>query len=251
MQSVGEEAVLKASMMRPGDLIKVAVSLAKLGVSPPSLRERLSDALLPVLRDAPALQFRGCMHPLAVLGMYTQPLQMLVMERFSKVFISCRPPHLEKALQTAVALRVLQPQIWAALPRRVRQFYARLSLRRIPHPIRRPSAFHWEVSDCLAALNTPHRNTFQVLSELGWDIRRVQWFDWALLEGKPQKIAFLRNLRSNPPLPAHLPDPLPALSSEEVQQRLRLVKQQQEQRQLESCAIAAGAEAPLAKNLAL
>ena len=40
--------------------------------------------LLPALKEASALEFRGCMHPLAVIGVYTQPLQTFVMERFSK-----------------------------------------------------------------------------------------------------------------------------------------------------------------------
>lgn len=40
--------------------------------------------LLPALKDASALDFRNSMHPLAVIGLYTQPLQTFVMERFSK-----------------------------------------------------------------------------------------------------------------------------------------------------------------------
>ncbi|CDJ37947.1 hypothetical protein ETH_00002680 [Eimeria tenella] len=238
LTQVGQEAVLKAPLMRPGDLIKVAVGLAKLGVCPPSLRERLSEVLLHALKEAPSLQFRGCMHPVAAIGLYTQPLKMFVMERFS-------------------------------------------NLRRIPYPVRRPSPFHWEVSDCLAALGVAHRNTFhwgcfwidigeaedkrrcifvdgpaafytsttqytepvklqhRVLSDLGWDIRRVRWFDWVGLEDKEDKLKFLKELRAAPPLPSLLPDPTHPLSEEEVLQRLRLVKQRQQQQQEDAAAAAA------------
>ncbi|CDJ61438.1 hypothetical protein, conserved [Eimeria maxima] len=229
LTEVGQETVLKAAHMRPGDLIKVAVGLAKL---------RLSSVLLPALKDASALDFRNSMHPLAVIGLYTQPLQTFVMERFS-------------------------------------------NLRRILHPIRRPSPLHWEVSDCLAALGIAHRNTFhwgcfwidigeagdrrrcifvdgpaafytnstqyteavklqhRVLSDLGWEVRRVLWFDWVGLEGKQQKIEFLRKLRASPALPSFLPDPLPGLTAQEVQQRLHLVKQRQREQQ-EAAAAAVG-----------
>lgn len=33
---------------------------------------------------------------------------------------------------------------------------------------------------------------FRVLSDLGWEVRRVLWFEWVGLEGKQQKIEFLR-----------------------------------------------------------
>lgn len=49
---VGEEAVLKASLMRPGDLIKVAVGLAKLvglGYNTDRRTRRETDKMTPTL----------------------------------------------------------------------------------------------------------------------------------------------------------------------------------------------------------
>ena len=50
-----------------------------------------------------------------------------------------------------------------------------------------------------------------------------------------------RELRASPALPSLLPDPSPLLTMDEVQQRLRLVKQQQQQQQ-EAAAAAAAAD---------
>ncbi|CDJ36620.1 uncharacterized protein EMH_0021520 [Eimeria mitis] len=316
LQGVAQETVLKAPQMRAGDLIKIAVGLAKLGVCPPSIKERISDVLLPALKEASSLEFRSCMHPLAVLGVYTQPLQTFVMERFSKIFICARPPHLEKALQTAVAIRVLQPETWAAVPRKLGLLldgYRRgrgsqaNDIRRWPssllhqlNPIHRSSQVSAQVTAAAAAAEAAdaaaeaaaaeaaaadaeaaaadaeaadaeaaaadaeaaaavedHRlmrrlQLFRlVLSDLGWEVRRVVWFEWVGLQSKQERIDFLSKLRAAPALPSFLPDPLPALSPQEVQQRLQQVKQRQQQQQQEAAAAAAAAARESAVELEL
>ncbi|KAF8822757.1 RAP domain-containing protein [Cardiosporidium cionae] len=108
-----------------------------------------------------AQELRNAMCDVAILNLYDDELKHYMLCRFAKIFICARPQHYQQAFQTAVALRVLYPNVWYSLPKQVRSFYIRLSMRRIPQISRYPSNFHWDVSNCLVKLGIAHRNTFQ------------------------------------------------------------------------------------------
>uniref|UniRef100_A0A0G4I116 RAP domain-containing protein n=1 Tax=Chromera velia CCMP2878 TaxID=1169474 RepID=A0A0G4I116_9ALVE len=124
------------------------------------LKTRLSEAVMDKLQDMRALDAREAMCDVAVVNLYEDDLKRYILERFSKIFIVCRPKHLQQAYRTAVAVRVLRPELWESLPRKVKAYYVRLSMRKINMKQKFPSSLQWSISRTLAAMGIKHRNTF-------------------------------------------------------------------------------------------
>jgi len=148
-------------VLRPSDFIKVANSFAALGLRDTGLRTALSHAAISKFEECTAQQFRDAMNPTAIGCLWSDEVVAYTLERFRRIFITARPIHLMKAYESAVACRVLAPQVWKSLSKETRQFYVRLSQRHIPDAGREPSAMHWEVSQHLAELGDAHRNAFR------------------------------------------------------------------------------------------
>ncbi|CBZ52848.1 conserved hypothetical protein [Neospora caninum Liverpool] len=213
---IAEEALAKKDTMRPADFIKIVNCVARMGAAPPSLASALSEELMRVLDEkCSALLFRGAVDHVAVANLYSDPLRLYVLERFTKTAMCCRPMHYQKAFQSAVAIRVLHPHVWQQLSKAVRNFYIRLSWgcfwidigeiddRRQCWFVDGPSDFYSSTNEYTEANKLQHR----ILSELGWSIRRVRWNDWVHLgTDMSAKVEFLRKLRERPPWPSILTD---------------------------------------------
>lgn len=251
MDSVLQACIDKMDVMRPTDVVKIANYYAKLDGDNKTLCKQLSENIVKKYDDLNAQQFRGTMNTLALSNLYSNEAKEYILTRFQRIFMTARPQHYREALRAAVAMRVLHPSVWHSLPKQVKAFYIRLSMRRIPQQHHRPSQFHWAVSNVLAKMDIAHRNTFhwgcfwidigetenkndcwfvdgpssfflsskrytasvklqhRVLSELGWNIRRVRWDDWNQIPNADEaKMEFLRTIRDNHPLPAILTDRL-------------------------------------------
>ncbi|KFG65344.1 RAP domain-containing protein, partial [Toxoplasma gondii RUB] len=80
-----------------------------------------------------------------------------------------------------------------------------------------PSDFYSSTNEYTEANKLQHR----ILSELGWNIRRVRWNDWVQLgTDMDAKVEYLRKLRERPPWPAILTDG-PSSSRQEMVANLR------------------------------
>jgi len=148
--------------LRPSDFIKVANSLAILGLSEPGQKAALSKIAIGKFEETFAQQFRDAMHPVAMASLWSDEVRSYILERFRRIFITARPHHLMRAYESAVVCRVLAPDVWRGLSFKAKQFYVRLSQRRIAETYRmEPSSLHWDVSKHLADLGEAHRNTFR------------------------------------------------------------------------------------------
>eukprot|EP00922_Rhytidocystis_sp_ex-Travisia-forbesii_P019412 GHVS01028745.1.p1 GENE.GHVS01028745.1~~GHVS01028745.1.p1 ORF type:complete len:440 (-),score=26.04 GHVS01028745.1:492-1811(-) len=161
LETIGRAVAQKGQAMRPADLIKICNVLAFMGVTNSTLLASLSDLMIERLETVFAQTFRNAIFDLSVCNLFHDQAKVYILTRFSKAFVCARPQHYRQAYQTAVAVRVLYPHIWNALPKSVRCFYIRLSLRRIPQMTHWPSKLHWEVSSVMAKMGIVHRNTFQ------------------------------------------------------------------------------------------
>lgn len=146
--------------IRTKDLIKINNAFARLGIKHNGYTNCMNQEMIPKLEKIFAQEFRNVMNDLALIHLYDDEVKRYVMSRFPNMFICSRPQHYKQAYISAVAMRVLHPEVWDSLTNKVKSFYVRLSMRRIPEISRKPSDFQWEVSDCLAKLNISHRNTF-------------------------------------------------------------------------------------------
>eukprot|EP00922_Rhytidocystis_sp_ex-Travisia-forbesii_P019410 GHVS01028743.1.p1 GENE.GHVS01028743.1~~GHVS01028743.1.p1 ORF type:complete len:399 (-),score=34.19 GHVS01028743.1:114-1262(-) len=161
LETIGLAAAEKAQAMRPADLIKICNVFARMGVTNSAICSRLSELMIERLETVFAQTFRNAMYDISVCNLYHDQAKVYILTRFSKAFVCARPQHYRQAYQTAVAVRVLYPHIWNALPKPVRCFYIRLSLRRIPQMTHWPSKLHMEISSVMAKMGIAHRNTFQ------------------------------------------------------------------------------------------
>ncbi|KAF8819716.1 RAP domain-containing protein [Cardiosporidium cionae] len=160
-EMIGKTVLLKAESIRSSDLIKICNSLGRMGANGMARNAEFSKMVKNKYDKTFAQEFRNAMCDVTILNLYDDELKHSMLCRFAKIFICARPQHYQQAFQTAVALRVLYPNVWYSLPKQIRSFYIRLSMRRIPQISRYPSNFHWDVSNCLAKLGIAHRNTFQ------------------------------------------------------------------------------------------
>jgi len=149
--------------IRPADFMKIVNSAASLGVNDPVLINRLQEVAIPKFEEAFAQPFRNAIHPLAISFIYRDsPVTLYLLERFRRIHMTSRPQHLMHAYESAVAVRILYPEIWNNLPREVKEFYVRLSQRHISSLRKRPSCIQWDVSSILASqLALNHRNSFR------------------------------------------------------------------------------------------
>jgi len=161
MEKIMDTALSKMDSMRPADIIRISNIYAKMGLKNPSLAQKLSSELIPKWERTFATDFREVISDVSLCQLYDNDAKKYIMERFRRAHPAARPQHYLQAYRCAVALRVLFPDIWEALPAATRAFYVRLSLRRIYQRPRFPSAFHWEVSNDLVKLGVAHRNTFR------------------------------------------------------------------------------------------
>ncbi|ORM42307.1 uncharacterized protein BXIN_1543 [Babesia sp. Xinjiang] len=150
----------KIDDLRVTDLVKICNGLARLDVCPPMLKQCISERMTDRLEALYAQDFRNAVNALAMFHLYDERTQIYIMERFSKIFICARPQHLRQALSCAVVMRVVTQHVWLKLHKSTRNFYTRLSTRKIHHPEHKPSDFHWDVSNILAKLGVSHRNSF-------------------------------------------------------------------------------------------
>lgn len=107
-----------------------------------------------------AQDFRNVINDVTLINLYDDEVKKYILTRFTNMFICSRPQHYRNAYKSAVAIRVLCPHVWDNLSNKIKSFYVKLSMRRIPQTSRTPSPFQWEVSDCLSKLGISHRNTF-------------------------------------------------------------------------------------------
>eukprot|EP01066_Platyproteum_vivax_P009082 Platyproteum_vivax@DN3968_c0_g1_i2.p2 len=82
-----------------------------------------------------------------------------------------------------------------------------------------PSAFYTDTNQYTARTTLHHK----IMVLLGWNIRRVRWYDWIELKNPQEKHDFLKKLRAADPLPAALLDPTP-VSTEHIKACLEKVK---------------------------
>lgn len=160
LSKVASVVAEKIDEIRVTDLIKICNGLAKLDMCSPSYKQAISEKMVERLETIYAQDFRNVINPITFVNLYDERTQKYIVERFSRTFICARPQYLQQALSTAVAMRVIHSRVWLELDKSVRNFYTRLSLRKIHQPLHKPSAFHWDVSNSLAQLGIAHRNTF-------------------------------------------------------------------------------------------
>jgi len=156
-----QHALASMDALRPSDFIKVANSLAALGLREIGLITALSRVAVPKLEECTAQQFRDAVHPLTIGCLWSDDVVVYLLERFRRIFITARPMHLMKAYEAAVVCRVQRPNAWRSLSREAKQFYVRLSQRHIPDLGRKPTPMHSDVSQHLADLGEAHRNSFR------------------------------------------------------------------------------------------
>ncbi|PHJ16598.1 rap domain-containing, partial [Cystoisospora suis] len=82
-EQIGEEALAKKEVMRIPDFIKITNVVARSGAHTPSLAASLSEEMLRVLDRSNALQFRAAVDPVALSNLYTDPLKLYILERFT------------------------------------------------------------------------------------------------------------------------------------------------------------------------
>ncbi|VWU51561.1 RAP protein, putative [Hepatocystis sp. ex Piliocolobus tephrosceles] len=150
----------KFNDIRVKDLIKINNSLAKLGINNKSYITFMNKYIINKLETIFAQDFRNVINDVTLINLYSDNVKLYILTRFSNIFICARPQHYKNAYKSAVAVRVLFPNVWNSLSNKVKSFYVRLSMRRIPDTTRKPSELHWEVSDCLARIGVGHRNCF-------------------------------------------------------------------------------------------
>ncbi|CDR95387.1 secretory protein, putative [Babesia bigemina] len=150
----------RISELRVADLIKICNGLGRLDICNPVFKKVISENMVERLQTIYAQDFRNVINAVAMIYLYDERTQKYIMERFSKTFICARPQYLHHGITTAVAMRVLMPDVWSQLDRNTREFYTRLSTRKIHLPLNKPSAFHWDVSHALGRLGIAHRNSF-------------------------------------------------------------------------------------------
>jgi len=159
---VSRQVIEKKDVLRPSDFIKISNSLAILGLSEPGQKAALSKIAIAKFEETIAQQFRDAVHPVALAYLWSDEVRTYILERFRRIFITARPHHLMRAYECAVVLRVLAPDVWHGLSFKAKQFYVRLSQRRISETYRvEPSSLQWDVSKHLAELGEAHRNTFR------------------------------------------------------------------------------------------
>ncbi|CRG97312.1 RAP protein, putative [Plasmodium gallinaceum] len=146
--------------IRTKDLIKINTSIAKLSIHDKNYKNHINKNMINKLEVIFAQDFRNVINDVTLINLYDDEVKKYILTRFSNMFICARPQHYKNAYKSAVAVRVLFPHVWDSLTNKVKSFYVRLSMRRIPEISRKPSEFQWEVSDCLAKLGISHRNTF-------------------------------------------------------------------------------------------
>ncbi|ANQ07119.1 RAP protein [Plasmodium coatneyi] len=146
--------------IRVKDLIKINNAIAKLGIENKNYKKFINSHMVKKLETIFAQDFRNVINDVTLVNLYDDEVKKYILIRFSNMFICARPQHYKSAYKSAVAVRVLFPHVWSALSNKVKSFYVRLSMRRIPESTRKPSEFQWEVSNCLAKLGVSHRNTF-------------------------------------------------------------------------------------------
>uniref|UniRef100_A0A7S4GPA6 RAP domain-containing protein n=1 Tax=Oxyrrhis marina TaxID=2969 RepID=A0A7S4GPA6_OXYMA len=127
----------------------------------PSNSDQISRLTINKLESIFAQQFRNAVNPMPVALLYNDEAKDYILDRLRKVHITCRPQHLMAAYESAVAVRVLAPQVFHNLHPQSKSFYSRLSERYIKSRPREPSPLLWDVSDKLSELEMMHRNTFQ------------------------------------------------------------------------------------------
>lgn len=165
LKALSKTVIEKINDIRTKDLIKINNALAKLGIitahnDVTSYKKFINTCMINKLEHIFAQDFRNVINDVTLINLYNEQVSAYILTRFSNMFICSRPQHFKSAYKTAVAVRVLYPHIWEQLSNKVKSFYVRLSMRRIPQISRKPSQFHWDVSTCLAKLNIAHRNTF-------------------------------------------------------------------------------------------
>lgn len=162
LRALSKTATEKINDIRTKDLIKINNAMARLGISTKDLHYQkiINGCIIDKFENIFAQDFRNVINDVTLINLYNDEVQTYILNRFSNMFICARPQHYKNAYKTAVAIRVLCPNVWEQLTNKVKSFYVRLSMRRIPEISRKPSEFHWDVSNCLAKLNIAHRNTF-------------------------------------------------------------------------------------------
>jgi len=157
------ETLNNIDRIRPADFMKIVNSAASLGLSNAELCKRIQEVAIPKFEEAFAQPFRNAVHPLAISYIYKDsPVTPYLLERFRRIFITARPHHLMLAYESAVAVRILYPEIWNELSKEAKQFYVRLSQRHIRARGKPPSNIQWNISSILASdLELNHRNSFR------------------------------------------------------------------------------------------
>ncbi|SOV15124.1 RAP protein, putative [Plasmodium sp. gorilla clade G2] len=146
--------------IRTKDLIKINHCIAKLGIYDNNYKTFINKNIITKLESIFAQDFRNVINDVTLINLYDDEVKKYILTRFTNMFICSRPQHYRHAYKSAVAVRVISPHVWNNLSNKVRSFYVRLSMRRIPQTNRIPSSFQWEVSHCLSKLGISHRNTF-------------------------------------------------------------------------------------------
>ncbi|SBT32933.1 RAP protein, putative [Plasmodium ovale wallikeri] len=256
----------KIEEIRVKDLIKINTAIGKLGIYNKKYKNIMNKCIINKLDTIFAQDFRNVINDITMINIYDNDAKKYILTRFSNMFICARPQHYKCAYQSAVAVRVLFPDVWNLLSNKVKSFYVRLSMRRITESCRKPSDFQWEVSDCLGKLGISHRNTFlwgcyfidigemnekrncwfvdgpscfytstnlytestklkhRILYDLGWNIRRITWFDWLKFGNDiNEKTEYVKMLREKEPLGKHL-DHIPPLQTEDIYAKLTELK---------------------------
>jgi len=114
--------------------------------------KRLQEVTIPKLEETYAQGFRNSLHPLSISFIYKDsPVSKYLLERFRRIHITARPAHLRNAYESAIAIRLLFPDVWRELPVEVKAFYVRLSQRHIKTIQKRPSKLQRDVSGVLAS----------------------------------------------------------------------------------------------------
>eukprot|EP00397_Hematodinium_sp_SG-2012_P049797 GEMP01057587.1.p1 GENE.GEMP01057587.1~~GEMP01057587.1.p1 ORF type:complete len:450 (+),score=87.24 GEMP01057587.1:22-1371(+) len=156
-------AVETIEKVRPSDFIKIVNGAASLGLSNKDICKRVQEVTIPKLEETFAQGFRDAVNPLAISFIYKDsPVTRYLLERFRRIHITARPHHMMHAYESAIAVRLLYPQIWQELPLEVKAFYVRMSQRHIKSKEKTPSNVQWEISGVLASeMEFNHRNTFR------------------------------------------------------------------------------------------
>ncbi|GAW79998.1 Secretory protein [Plasmodium gonderi] len=155
-----QTVIEKFDDIRVKDLIKINNAIARLGINNKNYKKIMNSHIINKLETIFAQDFRNVINDVTLINLYEDEVKKYILTRFSNMFICARPQHYKSAYKSAVAVRVLFPNVWNSLSNKVKSFYVRLSMRRIPEKCRKPSEFQWEVSNCLAKLGISHRNTF-------------------------------------------------------------------------------------------